>query len=399
MFNNLINYYLKNAQIRINNRIDEINKERAILRATGDSRYRTLRAIRNTHLYGNKPKIIKEIREGESEILSEKLSVIVAESLIDNIKLKPDFKSYSSKKSDEINMKKRNLEFVSLQELLWGFDFDYTEVDKFNFFLNLFLDLEKIDEFTSLVREVLIDYVPYARYIALEKAVNEDYEFGSMFAPDYKNINVDVFAEATYSFCKSTTSEEVMRRFIEFLQKPYTYESKDSDGRFLIKEVSINFQNFEQAFGQVLHTILEPLFRIENHRSLGKRAYDIIIDDFKINSDLISYSISRSPESYSYYLTLSEKPDVDVLSDLLVASESYIEDLIKAQQDFYGIIEKEYFESEVFRLEASPYFSEERFLYLLDEKSQLENEKEYLRFIESERLEQEWIEKMILENE
>ena len=138
MFNNLIQYYLKSAQLRINNRIRAINEERTILRASGDIRYKELRAIRNTHLYSNKPKTIKEIREGKSEILIDKLSVIVAESLKDNLKLKPDFNSYSSNKNDEINMKKSNLEFVSLQELLWGFDFDYTEVDKFNFFLNLF---------------------------------------------------------------------------------------------------------------------------------------------------------------------------------------------------------------------------------------------------------------------
>ena len=380
MFNNLIQYYLKSAQLRINNRIGAINEERTILRASGDIRYKKLRAIRNTHLYSNKPRTIKEIREGKPEILIEKLSVTVAESLIDKLKLKPDFNSCSSNKDDEINMKKSNLEFVSLQELLWGYDFDYTEVDKFNFFLNLFLDLERVDEYSSLVREVLIDYIPYARYIAFEKAVSEDYEFGSMSAPDYKNINIDVFAEATYLFCKSTTSEEVMRRFTEFLQTPFTYESKDASSRFLVKKVSINFQNFEQAFGQVLHDILEPLFKIENKRSLGKRTYDIIIDDFNINSDLMSYSMSRSLESYWYYLTLSEKSDVDVLSDLLVASESYIENLIEAQQDFYGNIEKEYFDSEVFLSEASPYFSEERFLYLIDEKSQLENEKDYQCF-------------------
>ena len=83
MFNNLIQYYLKSAQLRINNRIDAINEERTILRASGDIRYKELRDIRNTHLYSNKPRTIKEIREGKAEILIDKLSVIVAESLID----------------------------------------------------------------------------------------------------------------------------------------------------------------------------------------------------------------------------------------------------------------------------------------------------------------------------
>lgn len=73
MFNNLIKYYLKSAQLRINNRIDVINEERTILRASGDIRYKELRAIRNTHLYSNKPSLIKEIRVGEPEILKKKI--------------------------------------------------------------------------------------------------------------------------------------------------------------------------------------------------------------------------------------------------------------------------------------------------------------------------------------
>ncbi|HFI0812868.1 TPA: hypothetical protein ACGO1J_001491, partial [Streptococcus suis] len=369
----------------IKNRIDVINEERTILRGSGDIRYKKLRAIRNTHLYSNKPKTIKEIREGKSEILIDKLTVIVAESLIDNLKLKPDFNSYSSNKNDEINMKKSNLEFVSLQELLWGFDFDYTEVDKFNFFLNLFLDLEIVDEYSSLVREILIDYVPYARYIALEKAVSEDYEFGSMFAPDYKNNNIDVFAEAVYAFCMSDASDEVMTLFVEFLHTPYTYESKDSDGRFLIKNSSVNYQNFEQAFSKVLDNVLKPISQIETYRSLGKRVYDIVIDDSEIDSDLLRYSMVRSPESYGYYLTKTEKPDVEVMSTLLEASDSYIEKLMQIQQDFYRNIEQLYFESDVFTVNATQYFSEERFYKMLDEKNQeiIEEELNNLRMSES----------------
>lgn len=377
MFNNLIRYYLKSAQLRINNRIDTINEERTILRASGDIRYKELRDIRNTHLYSNKPRTIKEIREGKPEILIDKLSVIVAESLIDNLKLKPDFNSYSSNKNDEINMKKSNLEFVSLQELLWGFDYDYTEVDKFNFFLNLFLDLEIVAEYSSLVRKILIDYVPYARYIALEKAVSEDCEFGSMIAPDYKNDNIDVFAESVFAFCSSDASHEMMSRFSKFLLTPFMYESKDENGRYLKKSVVVNFQNFEQAFSQVLNHILEPLDGVETYHSLGKRAYDIIMDDFKIDSNLTYYRMSRSPESYGYYLTASEKPDIEVLSNLLEASEIYIEKLMQAQQDFYGNIEQLYFESSMFSNNATPYFSEERFYKMIDEKHQEKIEEEY----------------------
>lgn len=376
MFNNLIQYYLKSAQLRINNRIRAINEERTILRASGDIRYKELRAIRNTHLYSNKPKTIKEIREGKSEILIDKLSVIVAESLKDNLKLKPDFNSYSSNKNDEINMKKSNLEFVSLQELLWGFDFDYTEVDKFNFFLNLFLDLKNSSEYSSMIHGVLVDYIPFARYSALEKVLNEDVEFASMIAPNYKHTNIDVFAEAVYAFCMSDASDEVMTLFVEFLHTPYTYESKDSDGRFLIKNSSVNYQNFEQAFSKVLDNVLKPISQRETYHSLGKRVYDIVIDDFQIDSDLLRYSMVRSPESYGYYLTKTEKPDVEVMSTLLEASDSYIEKLMQIQQDFYGNVEKEYFNSEMFSPNATEFYSEDRFFQMLEQKQLEEFEEE-----------------------
>lgn len=385
MFNNLLNYYLYHAQTRINNRIEKINNERAILKASGDKRYKSLRALKNTHLYGNKPRIIKEIRESEPKVLVEKLSITVANSLLDNIKLKPTLKTNSSRKSDEIKMKMSNLEFNSIHELFWGFDSSFTEKDKFNFILNLFLDLVNDTEYESLIYSILKDYIPYAKYMALEKVTKENFEFGLILAPDYKNNNLDVFAESVFAFCSSSASHEMMLRFSEFLLTPFTYESKDENGRFLKKTAIVNFQNFEQAFSQVLNYLLEPLYNIKTSHSLGKRVYDIIIDDLKIESDLLFYSISRSPESYAYYLTVSEKNDTDVLSELLEASETYIDKLIATQQDFYGNIEQSYFESELFTVHATPYFSEERFYKMLDEKNQeiIEEELNNLRMIES----------------
>ena len=53
MFNNLLNYYLYDAQTRINNRIEKINNERAILKASGDKRYKSLRSLKYTILFGN----------------------------------------------------------------------------------------------------------------------------------------------------------------------------------------------------------------------------------------------------------------------------------------------------------------------------------------------------------
>lgn len=66
------------------------------------------------------------------------MTVRVAESLLENIKLKPNFKSYSSNKDEELEMRKNNFEFISLQEIFWGVGESYTDSDKFNFVLNLF---------------------------------------------------------------------------------------------------------------------------------------------------------------------------------------------------------------------------------------------------------------------
>ena len=54
MFTSLLDYYLKNAQDRINERIEDINKERSALRSSGSSLYSDLKPIRNSHLYEHK---------------------------------------------------------------------------------------------------------------------------------------------------------------------------------------------------------------------------------------------------------------------------------------------------------------------------------------------------------
>lgn len=376
MFTSLLNYYLKNAQDRINERIEVINKKRYALRSSGSSLYSDLKLIRNSHLYEHKPKTIKDIRESDPDQLYKKMTVRVAESLLENIKLKPNFKSYSSNKDEELEMRKNNFEFISLQEIFWGVGESYTDSDKFNFVLNLFLDLSKHPVYSSMTYSILIDYVPLARYKALDKAIDEDREFGSMFASDYKNANIDVFAEAVYFFCMKTESDKIMDRFIEFLHMEYKYESKDQTGHFLWKPDIIHFQNFNEAFQKNLKNILEPILNMEMHQSLGKRVYDITLDNFKINSKLMEISMVRGPEEYGHHLTMAEKNDVDVMSVLLSVNKIYIDKLIEAQQDIFGDIEQMYFNSMFSSLSTTSYFSEERFLRLITQKQIKELEEE-----------------------
>lgn len=101
---------------------------------------------------------------------------------------------------------------------------------------------------------------------------------------------------------------------------------------------------------------------METYSSLGKRAYDIIIDDFKINSELQYYDMITSPELYDHStLIWNEKKLNDVFYYLYSTSEKYIEQLKQIQNDLYGNIEKEYFDSQMFQQNSSPYYSEERF--------------------------------------
>ena len=217
MVTNLLKYYLSNCQKRINERIELINSRRVSLRNSRDIRYKKLKKIRNTHIYKNKPKIIKEIRELDSNILVEKLSLTVAQSLIDNIKLKPDLITTSSIKSDEERMRSENLEFRTLQELFWGFDKEFTQKDKFNFFLNLFLDLESDEEYSFYIQKILLDYVPYARELAFEQYTEHYKNYDCIFENDSKNNHVDTFAESVYLFCLSDVSETIMENFLELL--------------------------------------------------------------------------------------------------------------------------------------------------------------------------------------
>lgn len=372
MFSNLKNHYVGRAQNRINCRIETIDKERKVLKESENNMYAGLKPLRNTHLYKNKPSLIENIKSASIDKVMRLLTVTIAEALVENVKLKPNLITTSPVKDEEIKMKKNNLEFLSPQEVIWGCEDEVMSKEgKFYFLLNLFVDLADDEKYAPIIRSILIDYVPFATYEALEKSVNEDTHFGSVFAPDYKNSNIDVFAESIYFFCLNNESDKIMKRFTDFLYGQYEYESKDEKGRYLKKSEIVNFQNFDKAFQEKLDDVLSPIYAMETYSSLGKRAYDIIIDDFKINSELQYYDMITSPESYDHStLTWNEKKLNDVFYYLYSTSEKYIEQLKQIQNDLYGNIEKEYFDSQMFQQNSSPYYSEERFFQLMEQEEE-----------------------------
>ena len=164
-------------------------------------------------------------------------------------------------------MRSENLEFRTLQELFWGFDKEFTQKDKFNFFLNLFLDLESDEEYSFYIQKILLDYVPYARELAFEQYTEHYKNYDCIFENDSKNNHVDTFAESVYLFCLSDISETIMENFLEFLRSEYTYESKDSNGRYQLKKEIIHFQNFEDAFRKLNKDILESIFNKNTNKN------------------------------------------------------------------------------------------------------------------------------------
>lgn len=366
MFNNLLNYYMKNTQKRINDRIEAINEKRITLRKSGNISYKSLKSIKNSHLYANRPKIIKSIRESEPNEIIGLLTLTVAKSIVKNLKVKPNLKTSSVNIEEETKMKTQNLEFTSLQELYFGFDLEYTDIDKFEFFLNLFLDLKINGLFWESIQSVLKEYIPYAVYCASEQAFQENYMVEELFNTNFRDKNIDVFAESVFLFCQTPKSNIIMERFVQFLHDGYSYDSKDSEGRYIKKNEIINFKNFNEALKASISFVLEPILEIEIVHSLGERAYNIILEDFRVNTDLYFNSIfehRRGP------FTKTDKLYFDVLVELALAGQRYIEEIKKIQYDLYGNIESEYFNSEVFREKATSFFSERRFELLSYESS------------------------------
>lgn len=394
-FKNLQSYYGTKAQKRINQRINDINKERDRLRESGK---RQDSDLKNTHLYPNKPTVIKHIRESSGKTVFATLTPAVAKSLADNMKLKPNFSTVSSDDELEKKLKLDNMEFLSYQEVYWGKQEEYKTFEaKYHFLLNLFLDLYDDVRMKPHIESVLIEYIPFARYIALDKVRREYVEFKELFFPNYKNKNIDVFAEAVYLFCSKDIATNIMDYMVDFLYSEYSYESKDRNGRFLVKTEYINFKNFEKALTIKLKDIVALLINRETSETLGKRVYDIVSDDFKERLNLISLDITSCYASPYDVLTLAGKPYMEVFDHLVNTSKKYIETLEEVQQDTYGDIEKEYFRSPLLQqVEPTSFFSEQRLIELLEEADQEKSIQHWEELEDEERFYQ-WNEKQFID--
>lgn len=385
--NHILNYFCKLSQAQLKNKIETINKERKLLREKPLYSHLKKR-ITCTDLYKNKPKIIKNILNEDYTQLKNLLTYTIAESIKENMKLKPELITDDDEKLS-MQLKRGNREFLSVLEIFWG---DTEEILNFeseiyyNLILNFCLDFLADKRTQYLMNKNLINYIPYARYFSYEDAIKEsvDSELMSfLIMENYENANIDILGEAIYNFSKSNKAREVANLFVKCVNSKVSYDSKDSYGKFEKKVENVYFKNFHIAFEQNLDKFLEIISLNENN--LGERAYNIIKEDCKLIYEITHVEMSGVMEDR--YLTVTEKPLYDVYRKLSASNSNYINELIVFQKDLEGDIEKEYFNKKLFDEYKSQYYCEERFLKLCSQKvAELESEIEKKHFRELEEL-------------
>lgn len=374
--NHILNYFCKLSQAQLKNKIETINKERKVLREKPLYSHLKKR-ITYTDLYKNKPKIIKNILNEDYTQLKNLLTYTIAESIKENMKLKPELITDDDDKKLSMQLKRGNREFLSVLEIFWG---DTEEILNFeseiyyNLILNFCLDFLADKRTQYLMNKNLINYIPYARYFSYEDAIKEsvDSELMSfLIMENYENANIDILGEAIYNFSKSNKAREVANLFVKCVNSKVSYDSKDSYGKFEKKVENVYFKNFHIAFEQNLDKFLEIISLNENN--LGERAYNIIKEDCKLIYEITHVEMSGVMEDR--YLTVTEKPLYDVYRKLSASNSNYINELIVFQKDLEGDIEKEYFNKKLFDEYKSQYYCEERFLKLCSQKvAELESE-------------------------
>ena len=375
--NHILNYFCKLSQAQLKNKIETIDKERKLLREKPLYSHLKKR-ITCTDLYKNKPKIIKNILNEDYTQLKNLLTYTIAESIKENMKLKPEL--ITDDEDDEklsMQLKRGNREFLSVLEIFWGGTEEILNFESeiyYNLILNFCLDFLADKRTQYLMNKNLINYIPYARYFSYEDAIKEsvDSELMSfLIMENYENANIDILGEAIYNFSKSNKAREVANLFVKCINSKVVYDSKDSNGKYDPKEQNVYFKNFHIAFEQNLDKFLEIISLNENN--LGERAYNIIKEDCKLIYEITHVEMSGVMEDR--YLTVTEKPLYDVYRKLSASNSNYINELIVFQKDLEGDIEKEYFNKKLFDEYKSQYYCEERFLKLCSQKvAELESE-------------------------
>lgn len=382
--NHILNYFCKLSQARLNNRIKTINNERKVLREK--PLYSDLKKrITCTDLYKNKPKIIKNILNEDYTQLKDLLSYTIAESIKENMKLKPEAKTNNNDDNLRIQLKRENREYLSVLEIFWGNTEEILNFESeiyYNLILNFCLDFLADKRTQYFMNKNLINYIPYARYISYEDAIKEsvDSELMSfLITENYENANIDILGEAIYNFSKSNKAREVANLFVKCVNSKVSYDSKDSYRKYEKKVENVYFKNFRIAFEQNLDEFLEIISLDED--SLGERVYNIIKEDCKLIYEIEHAEMSGFMQDR--YLTTSGELLYEVYRNLFTSNSNYINDLIDFQKKLEGDIENEYFDKNPFGDYKSQYYCKERFF---KKEAYIESEIEKKHFRELEEL-------------
>lgn len=365
MYDNILDYFAKKSQTTINEYILKVNSHRKELRDCGKFTLSKVSNIRNTHLYPNKPQTIKIIREESTEKVLSHLTITVATSIQQNMKLE----------THDTSLKEPLYKNVS--EVFWGnINSLLDSVDQCSLFIyNLFADLRNHPKFGVMINQALMRYTPYAIYVAMDYAFSNKEVNPILIDCSYKNAYIDIWGKAIYHFTVSSdTSEEIIKNFFDFLDKEYSYESRDSNGRYLKKTDIISFKNFEKAISNKINDILEPLSNLEFIGTIAYHVYNLTLASTLITHDLLNKEIAFSSETLERCFTASEEQETSVMWELVEKTEQYIEDLLNIENRLYGEI-FDFQKTEIFRTKKSHLFSELR----LEQKIEEERVEEYLK--------------------
>lgn len=379
MYDNTLDYFAKKSQTTINEYILKVNSHRKELREGGKFTLSKVSNIRNTHLYPNKPKTIKTIREGSTKEILSHLTTKVATSIQQNMKLE----------THDTSLKKPLYENVS--EVFWGnINSILDSVEQSSLFIfNLFADLRNHPKFGSMINTALMRYTPYAVYVAMEYVCSKEGVDPMLINRSYKDEHIDIWGEAIYHFTLfSSVAEEIIKKFFDFLSSKYYFETRDNEGKYLRKPEVISFQNFEKAISNSIDDILEPLSALEFIGTTGYHIYNLTVESVLITHDLEYSEISTSIETRERCYTASEEQVSSVKEELVKKTEQYIEDLLSIENRLHGKI-FDYVETELFRTKKSHLFSELRAKLRLEEKNEEEQEKMVEEYWEQQRIAEE----------
>ena len=361
----ILNYFCKSSQQRLNKKIIDINSKRKDLKSNDAiGMHKDLKKLSYTGIYKNKPRAIKKILNDNYTNLEKLLTITIAESMLNNIKLNPHAKTYSIDPEISEQLRYANMEFNTISEIYWG---DTKEIIRYeseiyySFILCFCLDFLENKKTQDIMKKNLMCYTPFAKYIAYENAIenSEDNSLMSLLiGDDYKKDNIDVLGEAIYNFSKSHKAREIASLFVECINSTAEFESKDSTGRYLKKTEIVHFKNFRDVFEQNIDKFLKIISFPKN--TLGDRLYTIIKEDCELIFEITHTEISGFIQDR--YLSRTEVPLYDIYKKLFTSNSKYINDLIEFQKKLEGDIENEYFNKNPFGNYKSEYYCEERFL-------------------------------------